>query len=304
MSGLERISLRSGDRSISSIIQVCRVDGLVQPTDTLTLPGISESTVPTSAQKPPRARQSIPSVVGVSRQPDMSRITEGGSETQGSPRASPTLLSARPQSLTLDARPTSMLAVKARDSLSLTRSGTPVAIGRRTIRRPSGLLSALDSTSRVRSSPPPRFSSDDTSRPAHGQKLIDSTEVMPELSPLAIQLDDPAGSALHGKEKGKSRRRSLNFGAQLQPSRNPDQLDPSLNDVTNASPTGRKSTAPSMNETKETAMDGADPGILGIPPKPADERRTKKSQLSMPSFAEDLLMHGNSGKPFAAAPFQ
>jgi hypothetical protein len=123
---------------------------------------------------------------------------------------------------------------------------------------------------------------------------------MPELSPLAIQLDDPtANNALYGKERGKSRRKSLNFGVQSQPFRNPDEPDPGLNDVTNASPTGRKSTVLS----KETARD-ADLGTLDIRPTPVQERRTKKSQLLTPSLAEDVLMHGNSGKPSERRSFQ
>ena len=219
----------------------------------------------------------------------MSRITEGGSESHGSPHDSPAPLNAHPPLSTLDARPTSMPAVKARDSLSLTYSDTPVAPGRRTVRRLSGRLSALDPTSHVRSSPPRSPPRSGTSHSANVHKLIGGTEFMPELSPLAIQLDDDvANNAPHGKEKGRLRRKSSDFGAQSQQL---DQPDSSLNDVTNASPTARKSTVMS---TKEAAMDGADPVI--VPPTSVRERQAKKPQLSTPSLAEDLLKHGSSSK--------
>ena len=261
----------------------------------LTVPHTLESTTLPSGQKPPRARQSIPSVVGVSKPPDISRITEGGSETQGSPHVSPKRLNAHPQSSMLDARPISMPAVRARDSLSLTWSGTPVAAGRRTVRRPSGLLPALDSTFHLRSSPPRRpLPIDSISQPAHKQDSIDIAEFMPELSPLAIPEDDfAAGNAPHGKERGKSRRNPLDFVTQSQLHKKLDQPDSGLSDVTNASPTAQKS---SVSSTKEMVIDAAEPLRVGIPPTVVHERRAKKPPLATPSLAEDLLTHGNQSR--------
>lgn len=83
---------------------------LVHAVHTRTVPQIPES-LPTP-QKPTRAR---PSVVGVSKPPDMSPITEGSSETPGSPHASPTLLSAPPP-LASDPRPMSTIRKSRRKS--------------------------------------------------------------------------------------------------------------------------------------------------------------------------------------------
>lgn len=226
--------------------------------------------------------------MGVSKPPDMSRITEAGSEPRESPRNSPLLSSLRLPTAPLDMRPTSMHATKARDSLSLTWSGTPIASSSSSRRgRPSGLMS-LDPMAQLRSSPPPSSTSlnDEPLETAINRPVRNLTEFDPILSPLTIPPESlPSTIASRGKDREKTRRKPVDWDPNPQAT-----SEARLNDMTNSSPTStRKALKPAP---REEAADAPTPEAILPPPTPIVERRSKKLQAGTPSLAEDLMKHG------------
>lgn len=244
-----------------------------------------DTTTPPLDPKPLTTRQLVPSVAGVSRPPDMSRITEGGSDIHDSPHRSPHLSSARLDPSSLSSRVSSVAATKARDSLSLTWSGTPVVSSTSTANRrsrPSGLI-PLDPMAGVQSSAP-------AEEPAREPSLLDQrlrslTEFNPVLSPVQVPPETdtlPTSVASRGKEREKARRRSAADWEVASES--------GLNDVTNASPPPpRKS---SKLSSKEHLSNHASIDVKVEPPTPVIERRIKKTPVPAPSLTEDILKHG------------
>lgn len=215
----------------------------------------------------------------------MSRITEGGSDVHESPRRSPHLSGTRLEPSQLSSRVTSIAVPKARDSLSLTWSGTPVvsSISSASRRgRPSGLI-PLDPMAGMRSSPPAEEPAPETS--LMNQRLRSLTEFNPVLSPVQLPVETdtiPSSVASRGKEREKARRR---------PTADWEIASESgLNDVTNSSPPPSRRT--SKSASKEQIPNHMSIDVKIEPPTPVVERRMKKMPIPSPSLTEDILTHG------------
>lgn len=227
----------------------------------------------------------------------MSRILEGGSDVHDSPRAGPLLSAVHPPLSNTSSHTSGVHSLKARDSLSIPWTGTPVASSsttRRASRRPSGLISALDPTSSLRSSPPPRHTSrdDDELSSAVSQRLSMTDEFNPILSPLVLPPDDPSANIQHRtKDRDRARKRALSSASESdRPSADPDPRENRLYDVTNASPISSRKDHKSSSKDKSGVASGSDSSKP--PPTPVIERRPKKSHLPTPSLSEDLMKHG------------
>lgn len=246
--------------------------------------------------KPTRARQSIPSIIGVSKQPDISRITEGESDAHESPQSSPHLYVTHSPSSKASSRPNSVVPPKARDSLSLTWSGTPVASSsssRRAVRRPSGLIPAFDPIAHSRISPPPNtLPNSEDSNSVNKQTVSNPNEFNPVLSPIAFPIEETNSNTIYRpRERDRVRRKALSSA----PEPSEDDLElhgHRLHDVTNASPTSTK------KDHKYSSKRDVDDAHISKsskpppPPTPIAERRPKKSLLPTPSLSEEFVKHG------------